>query len=221
MAGNRMEPAATNNSAAGGASANSSQPQAAAPQPASGGLGAWLPLVVTIVAMPILAIATTQFLLLPKLKSASSPPSAPADTHAADSTGAEAGSEAKGGSHGGSTPQSSAHGSSSGGGAHGRASKTVVPLEKVLVNISGTLGSRYLMVKVNLAGNSPDLKKAVSDNTDQLRDLAMGVLATKTIVELDKPEARNLIRSELLSLFNNTLGSGMVQEIYITEFAIQ
>src|SRR5262245_46651279 len=34
---------------------------------ASGGVKAWLPLLVTIVLMPVLALATTKFLILPKV----------------------------------------------------------------------------------------------------------------------------------------------------------
>ncbi len=43
----------------------------------------------------------------------------------------------------------------------------------------------------------------------------------KTIADLEKPGARNLIRGELLAGFNNILGDPGVQEIYFTEFAIQ
>ncbi|MGH7973851.1 MAG: flagellar basal body-associated FliL family protein [Limisphaerales bacterium] len=41
------------------------------------------------------------------------------------------------------------------------------------------------------------------------------------MADLEKPGARNLIRSELISGFNNILGGPLVQEIYLTEFAIQ
>ena len=44
---------------------------------------------------------------------------------------------------------------------------------------------------------------------------------TKTIADLEKPGARNIIRSELLTVFNNALGGPVIQDIYITEQAIQ
>src|SRR6185436_9396321 len=40
---------------------------AATAPPPSGGLKAWLPLLVTVVVMPVLAFATTKFLILPKV----------------------------------------------------------------------------------------------------------------------------------------------------------
>ena len=51
--------------------------------------------------------------------------------------------------------------------------------------------------------------------------MAMGALSSKTLADLEKPGARNLIRTELINGFNNVLGDNSVQEIYITEFAIQ
>jgi len=59
------------------------------------------------------------------------------------------------------------------------------------------------------------------ENEPQLRDMAMGALANKTLADLEKPGSRNLIRAELINGFNNVLGENSVQEIYITEFGIQ
>jgi flagellar basal body-associated protein FliL len=47
------------------------------------------------------------------------------------------------------------------------------------------------------------------------------LLAAKTIGDLEKPGSRNVICAELLSSFNQILGGGAVQEIFLTEFAIQ
>jgi flagellar basal body-associated protein FliL len=51
--------------------------------------------------------------------------------------------------------------------------------------------------------------------------MACGALATKTLADLEKPDARNLIRTQLITGFNNILGDSVVREIYLTEFAIQ
>ena len=72
-----------------------------------------------------------------------------------------------------------------------------------------------------VAGSDADFKAKLAAHDSQLRDFACGVLATKTIADLEKPGARNTIRTELMSGFNNILGSSQVQEIYLTEFAIQ
>jgi flagellar FliL protein len=99
--------------------------------------------------------------------------------------------------------------------------KVMVPLTKLLVNVAGTMGTRYLMTSVTLVSNNADFKSTVDENKDQLMDLATGALSSKTISDLEKPGARNEIRAELMTVINNALGGPVVQEIYITEFAIQ
>ena len=171
------------------------------PPPASGGgFKAWLPLAVAVVTMPALAYATTHFILLPKLQR----DLARGKPEAAQETAAESGTGAK-----------------SEGKAASNKLKVTVSLNKMLVNVAGTMGTRYLMTSVTLVGNTPDFTSKINDNMDQLKDLATGTLSGKTISDLEKPGARNVIRAELMTVFNNALGGPLVQEIYITEMAIQ
>jgi len=102
------------------------------------------------------------------------------------------------------------------------AKKMSVPMEKLLVNIAGTMGQRYLLVSVTVVGTGGDaFKTKMTDNNAQLRDMAMSTLANKTLADLEKPGARNLVRTELINGFNNVLGDNSVKELYITEFGIQ
>jgi flagellar FliL protein len=126
----------------------------------------------------------------------------------------EHGEAAAGGGHGAPAESGGKHGG-------GKDKISVALPGKVLVNVSGTAGTRYLLANLMLVGTSPELKDAVEKNDAQLHDVAGSVLATKTITDLDKPGARNLIRTELISAFNGVLGDGRVKEIYFTEFAIQ
>jgi flagellar FliL protein len=102
------------------------------------------------------------------------------------------------------------------------AKKMSVPFNKLLVNIAGTMGQRYLLVSVTVVGTGgEEFKTKMTESDAQLRDVAMSALANKTLADLEKPGSRNLIRSELINAFNNVLGDNSVQEIYITEFGIQ
>jgi flagellar FliL protein len=94
-------------------------------------------------------------------------------------------------------------------------------MSKMLVNVSGTMGARYLLVSISVASTEKDFPAKMADHDAQLRDMACGDLATKTLADLEKPGARNLIRTELIAGFNNILGDSAVQDIYFTEFAIQ
>lgn len=179
----------------------------AAPAPAGGGgIRALLPLIITVVLMPVLAWAMTSFVLVPKLQKSLG--ITPAHSGKPESGGHEAaGTEGE-------------HGEKGDAKGKGGAKETFV-MSKLLVNVSGTMGSRYLLSSVTLSGVSADFKAKIEKHEAKLRDAACTMLATKTIGDLEKPGARNLVRSELLNGFNNILGANTVQEIYITEFAIQ
>ena len=185
--------AAPEGGAAGGANAAGGQP---------GGIKPWLPLIIAVVTMPALAFAMTRFVILPKLQheAGQESPAATAAEPAAESSTPATTDEAKPGT--------------------GKL-KVMVPMSKMLVNVSGTMGTRYLMTSVTLVGNTADFKSKIEDNKDQLMDLATGTLSSKTIADLEKPGARNVIRSELMTVINNALGGPLVQEVYITELAIQ
>jgi flagellar protein FliL len=151
--------------------------------------------------MPAIAYAMTTFVLVPKMQKAlRSPATAPT----------EAGKEARA-----ETANAGKEGSAPGGAGQS------VTLNKVLVNVAGTMGSRYLLSSITLLGDASDFPARVSQHEPQLRDMASGILNTKTIADLEKPGARNLIRGELLAGFNTIMGSAAVREIYFTEFAIQ
>lgn len=172
----------------------------AAPAAAGGGGGGWVPLIAAAVIMPGIAWALTTYVLAPKLQQAIGQPAAQAEGKSAEgeSSGGEAAS-AKG----------------------GKSAKTQVPLSKVLVNVAGTGGTRYLLVNMTLVGTSSDFRSRIDEHKGELADAAAGALAAKTIADLEKPGARNLIRAELMTVLNNVLGQGQVKEIFFTDFAVQ
>jgi flagellar basal body-associated protein FliL len=182
-----------------------------ASQGGSGGLKAWMPLLVTIVLMPVLAFTTTKFLILPKVVQARGG----GESAGHDAAGGESGHDA--------TKDPGDHGKPKDGkDAKGPAKKKqTVPITKVIVNVAGSMGARYLMASFTLVGTHADFKTIVEENKDQLLDLANTAMASKTITELEKPGARNQLRAELMTIFNNALGGGIIQEIYFTEFAVQ
>jgi flagellar FliL protein len=166
-------------------------------------LQAWLPLLGAIVLLPVVAYGITTFILLPKLQKGLgiTVPASPAHAPAAAASG-----------HG--APPADAK-------KPGAGAKDQMLLNKMIVNVAGTMGSRFLMTSLTMVSDNENFHTEVTKNEAQLRDTACGILSTKTIPDLEKPGARNLIRSELITAFNNILGASMVREIYFTDFAIQ
>jgi flagellar FliL protein len=176
-------------------SAQTEESAAPAAAKAGGGFKAWLPLIICILLMPALAFGVAQFVILPQLQKGLGIKTA--STAGATSVSSQPKKEAAG------------------------AKQEIVLMNKLLVNVADTMGARYLLVSLSVAGNSADFKDKMAAHDAQLRDMASGALATKTLADLEKPGARNLIRTELLTGFNNILGDSAVQDIYFTEFAIQ
>src|ERR1035438_4872838 len=117
----------------------------AAPAAPSGGIKNWLPLILAIVLMPALAFGMTKFVIVPELQK----------------------------SLGIKDPGESGSGGKSKSGAD--AKKMSVPFNKLLVNIAGTMGSRYLLVSVTVVGTGGEaFKTKITENDAQLRDMAMG-----------------------------------------------
>lgn len=172
--------------------ADEKKPDAPAAAPApSGGLSSWLPLILAIVLMPALAFGMTKFLIVPQLQK---------------SLGIKETAE---GGHGEKGKKS-------------EGKKTSVQLSKLLVNIAGTGASRYLVFSVTVVGTGgEEFKTKMTENDAQIKDMAMSALERKTLADLEKPGARNLIRTELINGINTVLGDASVQELFITEFGIQ
>jgi flagellar protein FliL len=181
-----------------------SRPEATPAPPVAGGnrWQAWLPLGATLVFMPVLAYVITSFVLVPHMRKALLP-SKPASTEAAHAPRPE----------NSATPEKEPPVPSG--------NKQSATLNKVIVNVAGTMGARYLLTSMTLIGDGGEFPARVTEHEAQLRDMASGILNAKTITDLEKPGARNLIRGELLAGFNTILGKSAIQEIYFTEFAIQ
>jgi flagellar FliL protein len=168
---------------------------AAAPAPAGGGFKAWLPLIISILLMPALAFGVAQFVLLPQLQKG---------------LGIKA-----------VASEAATDGKTKSGKDGADAKHETVAMNKLLVNVAGTEGARYLLVSMSVVGTGADFKNSMQDRNAQLIDMASNTLNVKTLADLEKPGARNLIRTELINGFNNILGDDVVKEIYFTEFAIQ
>ena len=92
---------------------------------------------------------------------------------------------------------------------------------KIVANVSGSMGTRFLQANISLVSSKPDFKDLVEKFEAQLRDVAAGTLSTKTIADLEKPGARSVIKMELIGQFNIVLGQGAVNDVFLTEFAVQ
>lgn len=171
---------------------------AAAPAP-SGGAKAWLPVIAALVLAPAATWGTVEFLLLPRLqkKLAANNPAAAAHEPEA----APAAKHGKGGKEGG-------------GGAN-------FEFQNVVVNLAGTMGTRYLKTSFIITGADPNIKTVFEGAKPKLTDVTLNVLSSLTLADLEEPGAKNLIREKLVAAYNQALGRKVAEQVYFSDFVIQ
>jgi len=158
----------------------------------------WPPVIAVIVLMPVISFAMTQFVLIPRIQS----------TVALQTAAA-----------GGATTKPAAD-------AKADASKEGKPsfsyqFDDVVVNLSGAMGTKYLKASFSLFSSNPDLQKIITDNKPHLLDVALNVLSSKSMGDLEAPGSKNLVRNDLIANFNQALNSEVIEQLYFSEFVVQ
>jgi flagellar FliL protein len=171
---------------------------AATPAVASGGLKAWLPAILALVLAPACTWAVGEFVLIPRLqKKLSAPPAA----------------------------ESAAARSAEHGGKEGKDGKEAAPnyeFQNVVVNLAGTMGTRYLKTSFLVTG-APDasIKSVFETNKPRLTDVTLNVLSSLSLADLEEPGAKNVLREKLVAAYNQTLGRKVAEQVYFSDFVVQ
>lgn len=195
---------------------------AAAPAAAKGGGGikAFIPAIAAVVLAPAACWGVAEFVLLPKLqkKLAAVAPAAgaPAGEGAhAEEAAHEPEPEAKGGHGGGG------HGGKEGGEAKGN--PATYEFSNVVVNLAGTMGTRYLKTSFLVAGpeGKGNIKSTFEAQKPKLTDITLNVLSSLTLADLEEPGAKNVLREKLVAAYNQALGKRVVDQVYFSDFVIQ
>jgi flagellar protein FliL len=158
----------------------------------TGGRGPWLPLLVVLVLMPALSFAMMEYLVFPRFEQR-----------------LEELIE-------GGRPVRRDRGN-----ADGAAALFTHTFEDVIVNVSGTLGTRYLKASFTVHSEEADLNDVIRVNRSRLLDAALASLSSLRLQDLEQPGARNFIRSELIDALNQAAGRAIIQELYFLDFVVQ
>jgi flagellar FliL protein len=177
--------------------AATSAPVAAAPQ--KSGLKAWLPTIATLLLAPVCTWAVGQFVLIPQLQK----------KIAAAPTSEEASAEpGHGGGHGGKD-------------SNGKDGSPNYQFENVVVNLAGTMGTRYLKTTFLVTGAEADIKTVFESNKPRLTDVTLNVLSSLSLSDLEEPGAKNVLREKLVAAYNQALGRKVAEQVYFSDFVVQ
>lgn len=174
-------------------------PAAPAAAPKRAALKPWLPAIAALLLAPAMTWATVELVLVPRLKKQLVAPT-PAEI-------AARAAEAKGGAQGGKE------------GKGGEAAS--YEFQNVVVNLAGTMGTRYLKVSFLVTGTGPDTKGVFEGAKPKLTDVTLNVLSSLTLADLEEPGAKNVIREKLVTAYNQALGRKVADQVYFSDFVIQ
>lgn len=173
------------------------------------GLKVWLPVGLAVIAAPATCWAVAEFVLLPRLQQKLTAvvalgPEAAATAHAA---AAPAHAEKKKG-----------HGEKEEGAGAG----DTYEFSNVVVNLAGTMGTRYLKTSFVITGTKPDtVRTAFEENKAKLTDVTLSVLSSLSLADLEEPGAKNVLREKLVTAYNQALGSAVAEQVYFSDFVVQ
>jgi len=196
-----------------------------------GGMKAMMPAIIAIVLAPVITFAVANFVLLPKFKASVSEAVAggeggaggEAGGHGAEAKPAAAHGEAKPAAHGEKKAEAKgekkggAHGGGGGEGGGGEGYK----FDNIVVNLSGTMGTRYLKATFLITGSKADLVEQFTEAKPQLTDVTLAVLSSLTLADLEESGSKNIIRERLIAAYNQALGSKVAENLYFSEFVVQ
>jgi len=181
---------------------------AAAPAPAAPAgkslLGMLLPVLLVVVLAPVVSWLVMQFVMLPQLEK---------KLAAASGTTVAA-----------SAPSAPAPVVEKGKGKKGEAAP-VAPnsyeFSNVIVNLAGTMGTRYLKTTFLVTGSDQKLNETFIGNKAKLVDITLNVLSSLTLAEIEEAGAKNIIREKLVNAYNQALGHKVAEQIYFSDFVVQ
>ena len=98
----------------------------------------------------------------------------------------------------------------------------IVPVDPVIVNLSGSGGRRYLKAKINLEAKDVDIKKKIEAKSVQIKDRLIFILSSKTLEDIEGSEGQEYLRREIQDSVDVVLKieDGVLQ-VYFTEFVVQ
>lgn len=178
----------------------------AAPAGKVGALKAWLPALVAIVLAPAASFGVAQFVLLPRLQAKLAAAPAAGESAATDGTApaAESGDAKKG------------HGEKEGAVAGN------YEFSNVVVNLAGTMGTRYLKTSFVVTGVKHVSTKGLFEaDKAKLTDITLNVLSSLSLADLEEPGSKNVLREKLVAAYNQALGKRAVEQVYFSDFVIQ
>lgn len=170
-----------------------------------GGFKNWIPAIAALLLAPAATWATVEFVLVPRIQKKLT-----ASAAAAQNPSGEV-----------SAPTASAPAAHGGKGKDPKEGAPSYEFQNVVVNLAGTMGTRYLKTSFLVTGVDANIKSVFEGAKPKLTDVTLNVLSSLTLADLEEPGAKNVIREKLVTAYNQALGKKVADQVYFSDFVIQ
>jgi flagellar FliL protein len=97
----------------------------------------------------------------------------------------------------------------------------IISLDPFIVNLVGSSRMRYLKIALGLELSDEELQEEVDNKMPQVKDSILLLLSTKSYDDINTTQGKLLLREEIMRRLNGFLVSGLVKEVYFTDFVVQ
>jgi flagellar FliL protein len=97
----------------------------------------------------------------------------------------------------------------------------IYSIEPIVVNLFDPTGKRYLQVRLAFELKDKKIEEEIRNSEPKIKDVIISTLSTKTPEDVLQPEAKALIKNELLQKINSALGEEAILNIYITQYIVE
>jgi flagellar FliL protein len=96
-----------------------------------------------------------------------------------------------------------------------------MPLDPFIVNLSGDGGRNYLKLEITLEFDKEVVQVEVENKMPMIKDSILLLLATKSFESIQTAEGKLMLKNEIITRLNRFLSTGVIQNLYFTNFVVQ
>lgn len=97
----------------------------------------------------------------------------------------------------------------------------VMKLDPFIVNLSGAGGRNYLKMEISLELDNAVVQTEIDNKMPRVKDAILLLLSSKSFEEIQHAEGKLMLKNEMIALLNKILTSGMIKNLYFTNFVVQ
>lgn len=95
------------------------------------------------------------------------------------------------------------------------------PLEPFIVNLAEPGGKRFIKITMEMELGGKEMDEEFKNKLPQFKDHIITVLSSKTMDEVITAEGKFKLKEEIMARINQNLKTGVVKNVFFTEFVVQ